>query len=93
MSIINYLRSFRVAKIALFDLVTAFLGAFILDVLLIKATDKLLYYSMVIPVGVFAHVIIGQPTTLNTKLFNNEFNLYKLSILLLLGVIARQLLK
>lgn len=88
MTTIEYLRSFRIAKIALFDLTTAFLGAFILDILFFHSTNKRLYYSLVIPVGILAHMLMGQTTTLNTKLFNNEFNIYKLAILSLLFTIV-----
>lgn len=65
--------------IALFDLATAFIGAWILDIsfnlssrLPICKNKRFVYYLLVIPVGIIVHHIIAHAQS-GWKLFPNEF--------------------
>lgn len=94
---------------ALFDLATAFLGAYLLDITLNLSqwmpckNKRLVYYLLVIPVGVIVHHILAhvkamendgsfklapdELTFLNKKLFTLEPNRYHLFILLIIVLI------
>lgn len=71
MESINYLRSFRLnvnggRGIAMFDLFSAFFGAFLLDKYF-DLSKKLsvnykLYYLLVIPIGIISHILFKQDT-------------------------------
>lgn len=61
--------------IALFDLISAFLGAYLLDAFF-KLPSKLniskkTYYYAVIPMGILVHFLFNKKTYLNTKLFSS----------------------
>ncbi len=76
---IEYLRSFRVAGIAIFDLVASFIGAWVIEhfFLSLGADDKKIFYLSVVPVGIVAHVITGQNTFLNSRVISKEINGYQ----------------
>jgi hypothetical protein len=89
---LEYLRSFRIAKIAMFDLVLTFVAAAILNALFFGIVSKrglILYYASIIPFGIFVHLIFKQKTALNNQLFSNELNTHKLFVLGLMYVIYR----
>lgn len=76
MSTLNYLRSFRILNIAVFDLVTALVGMIILFLFIHNKffsklpRDNFIIMAVIltIPVGIFFHVIFGVNTTLNRYL-------------------------
>lgn len=65
-STLDYLRSFRICEIALFDLILAFAGMIYLSYLL--HFDTTLAIALTIPLGIAVHWIFGISTTLNRKL-------------------------
>lgn len=65
-STLDYLRSFRICEIALFDLILAFVGMIYLSYLL--HFDTTLAIALTIPLGIAVHWMFGIPTTLNRKL-------------------------
>lgn len=87
------LRKYRIFNIALFDVVSSFLGAFILDKLFSISSyfpgknKKIVYYLSVIPIGVLIHLIFSQNTFLNQQLFDKSLNGYKISFGILLFLI------
>jgi hypothetical protein len=85
--------------IALFDLISSFIVAFLLEKYLVNSINsrnkRLIYYLLVIPFGIVIHHIIAhynsgwklfpeEITFLNKKLFSTEINIYKFLILILL---------
>lgn len=68
-----YLRSFRLFGIALFDLISAFLGMIIISLILRKfmfnsvSVEKtvLIAVLLTLPIGIVTHYVIGTKTTLN----------------------------
>jgi hypothetical protein len=87
------IRKYRIDGIALFDLFTAFFGTFLLDYFFnisnlfnkYSSSPKIVLYLLVIPFGILVHLTISQSTFLNTQLFNNDINIYK--ILLIINII------
>jgi hypothetical protein len=78
--------------IALFDYISSFLGAFILiKALNVSKSLETPIYLMVIPLGIFFHIIFKQNTFLNNKIFTTQFNIYQVylgaSILFLCKII------
>ena len=69
MSIITQLRSVRLFDIALFDLVTAFIGLYLLLKLVFKHKPQHFYLAwttvLVLPIGIVFHLLFKVPTTLN----------------------------
>ena len=70
---IKYLRSFRIWGVALFDLISAFIGTIVVFVLLRKKNIPVSHYViaalvLTIPIGIVAHVLFRVNTTLNYKL-------------------------
>lgn len=86
MSTIESLRQYRIFGIAIFDLVAAYLGAFLLQGILV-GDDKLFRSSAqlfvaVIPIGVLVHILFNQKTFFNTMVFETkEFNGYKAALI------------
>ena len=68
--------------IALFDLFGTFIIAFLLEKYLLNYLNisRKIYYTSLIPLGIITHLLIGQNTFLNSKLFNYDFNIYKIVI-------------
>ena len=82
--------------IALFDLISAFLGAYLLDTFLGLSPklgmSKASYYFSVIPVGVLVHLLFNQKTYLNKKLFSmNSGLVYKIILAVILWQIYKNL--
>jgi hypothetical protein len=73
----------KASGIALLDLLTSFIAAYILqDYLAIYFRNKYVYYLSVIPLGILVHFLIGTKTFLNTRLMDSSFNIYKILIIL-----------
>jgi len=75
--------------IALFDLLSSYLGFFILDKLF-NFTSKIdirIYYALVIPTGIITHILFEQNTFLNNKLLNDKNDiLYKIFTVVLIAL-------
>lgn len=73
-SLIEKLRQYRIKNIALFDLISAFLGMIILGVIYAKFTGDniikvvIIFILLTIPVGILTHYVLNIKTTLNTYL-------------------------
>ncbi len=96
MNFIEVLRQPRLDEYAIFDLVTAFLGIYLLSPLLSKLFLKIHikipkknWLFLTLPIGILFHVAIGQMTIM-TKNFLNPYTHYLLKtsvlILFLLGL-------
>ena len=75
--------------IALFDLILTFVVAYLIEPYILSKIkiSKLAYYLSLIPLGIIIHLLTTSKSTfLNSKLFNNEINIYK--ILIIINVIA-----
>ncbi len=72
--------------ISLFDLIGTFIIAYLLEPYLtsfLKIKRDTFYLSL-IPLGILTHVLFKQNTFLNGKLMNNEINIYKIILVVLL---------
>jgi hypothetical protein len=79
--------------IACFDLFGAFIGSYLIKGFIAPKFDNQLYYLLVIPIGILVHLLIGQSTFLNRKLFiDADFNIYKIIIAMIVFCIS-QILK
>jgi hypothetical protein len=72
--------------IALFDLIGTFIIAYLLEPYItsffkIKSDT---YYLSLIPLGVLIHYFVKQDTFLNGELLNNEVNVYKIVLVVML---------
>lgn len=83
---IEKLREYKIFGMAAFDLVATFIVAFVVDAIFINTKNKILYYSMVIPSGIFIHYLTKQNTFLNSKILNNEVNGYKIALALSIAI-------
>ena len=90
--IIEELRKYRMFGIALFDLVSTFIGAYLLDKYF-NFKNKRLYYLSIMPIAVLSHIIIGQKTFVNTKLVSDNFNGVKLFFAVTVLAIVYELVK
>ena len=90
---IKTLRSYRIKLdqgsgdgIALFDLIGTFVIAYILNYIfnLTRFVSQKVYYGSLIPLGIIVHLMIKQDTFLNSQLFNNELNVYKIVLICLI---------
>jgi hypothetical protein len=77
---VEYLRSFRVFNIAMFDYIASIL-AFSLIFYLTGIQHSLRNYLLIIPIAIIAHLLVGQESTINTNLMNNELNGYKIFVI------------
>jgi hypothetical protein len=74
---IDFLRQFRIAGFAIFDLATAFLGILILSPILSWLFRKLgveipkrSWIFWTLPIGIITHLIIGRKTPMTTEFFD-----------------------
>ena len=83
--------------IALFDLISSFLAAYLLDYFFHISTyltrvtlhyPILLYYLLVIPFGILIHILFSKNTFLNSQLMSQDFNVYKTILLIIIIIIA-----
>jgi len=69
MSTIIFLRSFRIFKIALFDIIMSLLGLYLLGTVLFSGKPRHVYMLwsaiFVLPISIIVHYLIGTPTMLN----------------------------
>ncbi len=79
---IDYLRSFKLDGMAIFDFAVTFLFGEILNRYLNLPRSVL--YSILVLLAIFIHYIIGQETGLNTKLFNDNNIFYTLLVILMI---------
>jgi ethanolamine transporter EutH len=92
MATIEFLRQFRIGGYAIFDLVVAFLGIYLLSPLLSKIflkfkiiIPKINWVFLTLPIGILTHLVIGNitPMTRNFVDINGHYIL-KILILILL---------
>lgn len=71
--------------IALFDLISTFLIAMILESILLPhlKLTRTAYYLLLIPFGIAVHLLVNQPTFLNNQVFSKSLNLYKIVIIVI----------
>ena len=77
---------------SLFDLIGTFALAYIIDLIFqIPQQYRQIYYLLLIPFGIVVHLLVKQPTFLNTNLFSTDPNTdsicIKLTVLLILYMI------
>ena len=77
---VEYLRSFRVFNVAMFDYIAS-ISSFSLIFYLTGIQHTLRNYLLIIPIAILAHAIVGQESTINTNLMNNELNGYKIFVI------------
>lgn len=72
--------------IALFDLIGTFIIAYLLESYITSflKIKRETYYLSLIPIGILIHVLFKQNTFLNGQLLNNEVNVYKIVLVLML---------
>lgn len=89
MDTISYLRQFRIAGMAIFDLIISYVGIYFLAPLLSKLISKLKlnisrtqWLWLTLPLGTIIHILVGQKTALTKMVFNLGGD-YPIKILLL----------
>jgi len=72
--------------ISLFDFIGTFIVAYLLEPYITSFLNikRNTYYLSLIPIGILTHILFEQHTFLNGKLLNNEINIYKVVIVVLL---------
>jgi hypothetical protein len=72
--------------ISLFDLFMTFFIAYLIEPFIRVYTrlNRQAYYLILLPLGVFSHILTNQHTFLNGKLFDSSINLYKVIILIII---------
>lgn len=80
--------------IALFDLIGTFVIAYLLEpyitsFLKIKSDT---YYLSLIPLGILIHHFVKQDTYLNSRLLNNQINIYKIVFVVMLYFLYKSLI-
>lgn len=88
---LEYLRQFRFADYAIFDLTVAFLGIFLISGLLSKLFLKMRLYVprtswviLTLPIGILVHLLTGQMTPMTKDFFSWPGNWWLKSLILLL---------
>lgn len=75
--------------IALFDLIGTFIIAYFLYESFLKSVNlpikKEIFYLSLIPIGILIHGIIKQDTFLNIKLMEENINIYKIILVIIIG--------
>ena len=86
---IEFLRQFRLAGYAIFDLAVAFLGVYLLSPLLSRLflkirirIPKINWLFLTLPIGILAHLLVGKMTPMTSN-FLNIYGHYSLKILIL----------
>ncbi|MFA6194829.1 MAG: hypothetical protein WC719_03750 [Patescibacteria group bacterium] len=89
MTTLEFLRQFRIGGYAVFDLVVAFLGIYLLSPLLSKvflkiriSIPKINWVFLTLPLGILTHLLVGRITPM-TKNFLDMHGHYFLKILIL----------
>lgn len=88
MSIIEFLRQYRIGGMAIFDFVVSYGGFFLLSPIIIKLFAKVNVHMtlanimwLVLPLAIIVHVLVGKYTPM-TKMFLNPHDYYLLKILI-----------
>lgn len=84
---LEYLRSFRVLEVAVFDYVVS-LAAFAVIFNVFGIEHKSKNYLLMVPVSILVHVLIGQETTMTKGVFSPEFNIFKMNLAVTLALIC-----
>jgi hypothetical protein len=94
MSIIEYLRQFRVGPFAIFDFAISYLGVYLLSPYIIRffayfniSITQASIIWLVLPISILIHIILGNYTPL-TKMFIDIYGYYFLKIIVLYMVYA-----
>jgi hypothetical protein len=74
--------------IALFDLISTFVVAYLIEPYIPFKINRRVYYLSLIPLGIIVHILFKQNTFLNKQLFSQEINMYKVLLLINLGLIV-----
>lgn len=89
MTLIEFLRQFRIGNFAIFDFAVAFLGIYILSPLLSRIflkfriiVPKINWLFLTLPIGIMVHLVIGNLTPM-TKNFLDPHGHYFLKIIIL----------
>ena len=77
--------------IALFDLISTFLAAYILEkyITVYININKNIYYASLIPLGIIIHYVTNQNTFLNSKIFTLNINIYHIFVILTCFIIYK----
>lgn len=74
---LDFLRSFRIFEMAIFDLVLSYLGIWLLSPFLIKTFKKfnikitrIQWLWLVLPLSIIIHLAVGQETALTRMIFD-----------------------
>ena len=93
MAVIEFLRQFRFGGYALFDLIVAFLGIYLLSPFLSKIflkikidIPKINWIFLTLPIGILVHILIGNITPM-TRNFINIQDHYILKVLILILIV------
>lgn len=86
---LEYLRSFRIFQLAIFDLAVSYLGVYLLSPLLIKLFEKLhlktskaQWLWLTLPLSIVIHLLAGQHTAL-TKMMLDSHSFYLVKAIVL----------
>jgi len=86
---LEYLRSFRIYKMAVFDLTLSYFGIYLLSPLIIKLfkklklkTNKTQLLWLTLPLSIVVHLLVGQDTPL-TKMVLDQHDYYLVKIIIL----------
>ena len=86
---VEYLRSFRIYHLAIFDLVVSYAGVFLLSPLLIRLFEKIHIHTsraqwlwLTLPLSILIHLMVGQETAL-TKMMLDGDNYYLMKALVM----------
>ena len=89
---IEFLRQFRFAGYAIFDLAVSFLGMYLLSPLLTKLflkinikIPKLNWIFLTLPIGILVHLLVGKITPMTTNFLNTNSH-YFLKIVVLMSL-------
>ena len=95
MPTLEFLRSFRIFEMAIFDLVVSYLGIWLLSPFLIKLfkrfrlkTTKTQWLWLVLPLSIIIHLAVGQETALTRMIFDPYGNHLAKAIVLLMVFMA-----
>lgn len=90
---LEYLRSFRIIDIAIFDVVVSYIGVYLVSPLLIRFfrkfkinTTKQTWLWLMFPISVVVHLLVGQQTTL-VKMILDPSNYFAIKLIILFMII------
>lgn len=76
--------------IALFDVIGTFIIAYFLKPFIQRFVNlsSSSYYLLLIPLGILVHLLFDIDTFLNRMILNDEINIYKLTLLIMISALA-----